>query len=69
MTRFIVLIRDLAPLAGTCPACVGIMDDTGCRLGVHLVSREPARSCGVAQVVEVFCAGHPAFPVYECPAC
>jgi len=43
------------------------MDDTGCLIGDHVVSREPARSCGVAQIVEVFCKGVPIFPVYECP--
>ena len=48
MSRYVALIRDLAPLAGVCPACGGIMDDTGCRIGDHVVSRKPARSCGVA---------------------
>ena len=67
MTRYVALIRDFTPLAGVCPACAGIMDDTGCLIGDHVVSREPARSCGVAQIVEVFCKGVPTFPVYECP--
>jgi len=45
------------------------MDDTGCRIGDHFVSSDPARSHGIAQVVEVFCEGTPTLPVYECPVC
>jgi len=69
MTRYIALLRKSTPLAGVCPACDSVMDDTGCRIGDHFVSSDPARSHGIAQVVEVFCEGTPTLPVYECPVC
>ena len=70
MTRFVALLRDLAPLHGLCPACEGIMDDTGCAIGDHLIVKPAARKrTGIAQVIEVFCTGTPTVPVRECPAC
>jgi hypothetical protein len=68
VTRFVALIRDPTPLGGVCPACDAVMDESGCRLGDHFTSRNPART-GVAQVVEVFCKGMPSIPAEECPAC
>jgi hypothetical protein len=67
--RFIALLRDPAPLGGHCPACDGIMDETSCRIGQHHVSRAPALTQGIAQVVEVFCLGRPAAPIVACPSC
>jgi hypothetical protein len=69
VTRYIALLRDSVPLAGVCPACNGVMDETGCRIGDHFVSSDPVRSHGIAQVVEVFCEGTPTLPVRECPGC
>ena len=69
MTRYVALLRDPAPLGGVCPACDQVMDESGCRIGDHLISRDPARSRGIAQVVEVFCEGTPTGPVRACPAC
>ena len=70
MTRFVALLRNLAPLAGRCPACRGVMDETGCRIGddfrVRLAAR---RRTGIGRVVEVFCKGAPTAPVIECPVC
>lgn len=45
------------------------MDETGCRLGEHLVSRDPTRTLGIVQVVEVWCTGTPTGPVQLCPCC
>jgi hypothetical protein len=45
------------------------MDESGCRLGEHVVSHDPDRTQGIAQIVEVWCAGTPAGLVVECPAC
>lgn len=67
--RYVALLRSPAPLGGVCPACHGIMDETGCRIGDHFVSRDPVRTRGIARVVEVFCHGTPTGPVRECPAC
>jgi hypothetical protein len=69
VTRFIALLRDASPLCGICPACHAIMDESGCRLGDNLVSRDPRRTRGIARVVEVFCEGTPVGPIAECPAC
>jgi hypothetical protein len=66
MTRYVALLRDPEPLGGICPACDGVMDETGCRIGDHFVGASPA---GISQVVEVFCHGTPAAPVVDCPAC
>jgi hypothetical protein len=66
VTRFVALLRDPAPLDGICPACDGIMDDSGCRIGDHFVGASPL---GISQVVEVLCEGRPTAPVVECPAC
>ncbi len=64
MTRYIVLLRDAAPLHGKCPACDGRMDESGCRIGDHRRGTSPS---GITQVIEVFCAGAPRGPVVECP--
>ncbi len=69
MTRFVALLRDPAPLRGLCPACESVMDESGCRMGDHLVSRDPARTRGIAHIVEVFCHGVPSVPIAPCPAC
>ncbi len=68
-TRYVALLRSPAPLAGICPACDRIMDESGCRIGDSFVSHDPARSHGIARVVEVFCEGTPTVPVQACPAC
>jgi hypothetical protein len=69
MERYVALLPTLEPLAGQCPACDGIMDETRCRIGKHLISRDVVRSRGIAQVVEVFCTGAPTTPPIACPAC
>jgi hypothetical protein len=69
MTRFIAIISDPHPLGGVCPACTAVMDESGCRLGQHLVSVDPDLTKGIAHVVEVFCLGTPVGPIMECPAC
>ena len=69
MTRYVALLRDPAPLRGICPACDRVMDESGCRLGEHLVSRDIAHTKGIAQIVEAFCCGAPAVSIVECPAC
>ncbi len=67
--RYVALLATAAPLGGRCPACDGVMDETGCRIGEHLVSHDPSLTRGIAQVIEVFCAGAPVAPVVECPSC
>ena len=69
MTRFIALLRDPAPLGGICPACDGVMDESGCRITRHAISKDLALTHGVAQVVEVFCLGSPTGPIVTCPSC
>ncbi len=69
MTRVVAVLRSADPLGGVCPACDAVMDESGCRLGDDLASRDPARTRGIARVVEVFCKGTPVFPIVECPAC
>jgi len=70
VTRFVALLRDPRPLGGICPACDAVMDESGCRLGVHYgVKPAAVARTGVAQIVEVFCQGEPTVPVQECPAC
>lgn len=69
MTRYIALLRDPGPLRGLCPACDQVMDESGCRIGDHLVSRDPDQTRGVAHIVEVFCHGAPTVPTVTCPAC
>lgn len=68
VTRYIALLASPAPLAGRCPVCDGVMDESGCRLGEHHVSKDPERTRGIAQIVEVWCCGRPMSPVVECPA-
>ena len=69
-TRYVVLLPNLDPLAGVCPACDGIMDDSGCRIGVSYGVRPAARRrTGIGHFVEVFCRGVPAHPIRPCPAC
>jgi hypothetical protein len=67
--RYVALLRDPAPLGGICPACDQVMDESGCRVGEHVVSRDLSLTRGIAQVIEVFCAGAPAAPVVGCPSC
>lgn len=43
VTRYIALLRDPAPLSGRCPACEGVTDETGCRLGDHFIVKPAAR--------------------------
>jgi hypothetical protein len=66
VTRYVALLRSPAPLGGICPACDGVMDETGCRIGDHFRGTSPS---GTRQVVEVFCQGTPIVPVEACPAC
>src|SRR5436189_130430 len=50
--RYVVLLRTAAPLGGRCPACDGVMDATGCRIGDHRrVDRAAPRRTGLAQIV------------------
>ena len=68
--RYVVLLKTAGPLGGRCPACDGVMDATGCRIGDHRrVDRAARRRTGIAQLVEVFCTGVPKFPVEACPSC
>lgn len=67
--RYIALLASPAPLGGICPACEAPLDEHGCRIGEHLVSDDPARTDGIAQVVEVFCGGTPVLPAHPCPCC
>jgi hypothetical protein len=68
--RYIAVLRSAAPLGGICPACARPMDAHGCRIAVHYLVREASRiRTGVAQIVEVFCAGAPRSPVAPCPRC
>lgn len=67
--RLVALLPTSSPLGGICPACDAVMDESGCRLGEDLVSRDPARTRGIARIVEVFCNGTPALPTVECLAC
>lgn len=69
MMRLVALLPTASPLGGICPACDTVMDESGCRLGEDLLSRDPGRTRGIARVVEVFCAGTPSLPIMECPAC
>jgi hypothetical protein len=66
MTRYVVLLRTRAPLGGICPVCECAMDESGCRIGDHVVGTSPS---GISQVVEVLCAGTPTLPITECPVC
>jgi hypothetical protein len=46
------------------------MDESGCRVGDHLMVKPDARlRTGIAQVVECFCNGVPTARIVECPAC
>jgi hypothetical protein len=66
VTRYVALLCHPRPLGGICPACEGVMDQSGCRIGDHARGTSPS---GIRQVVEVFCAGTPTAPVTECPLC
>lgn len=69
MKRFVALLREPIP-PGTCPACDGILDDSGCRLGNRVVlDDEVRRETGWTVAVETFCECDPVHPVRGCPAC
>ena len=67
--RYVALLRDSAPLGGICPSCSGVMDESGCRITRHAISQDPALTYGVAQAIEVLCAGTPSAPIVACPGC
>jgi hypothetical protein len=69
VTRYVVLLREAAPLRGCCPACDSVMDASGCRIGDDVRTHDPDQTRGITRVVEVFCKGHPTAPIVECPAC
>jgi hypothetical protein len=70
VNRYIALLWDATPLGGVCPACEHVMDESGCRIGDHFISKDTALTEGIAQIVEIFCAAPPtAVVVVECPAC
>jgi hypothetical protein len=72
MARVIVILGEVAPFAGLCPVCDGVMDDSGCRIGPwgDRQVRPAARArTGIARVVEMECLGRPAHPVAPCPSC
>ena len=69
VTRYVVALRSSASLAGVCPACAQILDESGCRLGEQFVSPDPGLTHGVGRIVEVFCSGAPAGPVIACASC
>jgi len=68
--RYIAVLSSAAPLGGICPTCDQPMDARGCRIAAHYLVREASRiRTGVAQIVEVYCAGAPRAPVVPCPRC
>lgn len=68
--RHFVLFASLARPAGRCPACDGVMDETGCRIGDYFFLKPHARArTGIAQIIEVFCEATPTARAVECPAC
>jgi hypothetical protein len=69
VTRLVALLRSRTPLGGICPACDAQMDDSGCRLGDHFISKDASLTKGIAQIIEVFCEGTPTAPLVDCPAC
>lgn len=77
--RLLAILPGLDPLRGICPACDGLMDETGCRIGAHRAFRVSAgftyreapgwRGVKVGQLVEVFCTAPPVDRLEPCPCC